>query len=360
MSAPMVSEPLVSVVTPVYNGQAYLAECIESVLAQTYANWEYIIVDNRSTDGTLEIAERYAQNDRRIRIHTNTEFVSSLRNHNIALRLMSPAGKYCKVVHADDWVFPECLNRMVRVAEANPSVGVVGAYTLAGLSVKCDGIPYQTEVMSGHEICRLTLLGELYPFLSPTSLMIRADLIRDKEAFYNESHLHADTEACFDVLQWTDFGFAHQILSYVRTHEDSVTSKVALQFDEFRLAWLDITRRYGRTYLTDPEYKQLWRRRIDEYYRFLGKNLLRLRGKKFLDYHRRELARIDVPFNLGRLMKGMVLEAADPFLGPVRAFSRTGQFVKKHRERMGAHDPHDPAQDRKSGTRYARPKTNLP
>ena len=52
------AEPLVSVVTPVYNGEPYIAECIESILAQTYSNWEYIIVDNRSTDATQLIAEK--------------------------------------------------------------------------------------------------------------------------------------------------------------------------------------------------------------------------------------------------------------------------------------------------------------
>jgi len=53
--------PLVSIVTPVYNGEPYLAECIESVLAQTYPNWEYIIQNNCSTDRTLEIASEYGK-----------------------------------------------------------------------------------------------------------------------------------------------------------------------------------------------------------------------------------------------------------------------------------------------------------
>ena len=68
--------PLVSVVTPVYNGAAYLSECIESVLAQTYTNWEYIIVNNCSTDRTRDIASHYAQQDTRIRLHNNDDFLS--------------------------------------------------------------------------------------------------------------------------------------------------------------------------------------------------------------------------------------------------------------------------------------------
>ena len=69
------SVPFVSIVTPVYNGAAYLADCIESVLAQTYTNWEYIIVDNRSTDSTPDIASAYARRDPRIRVHTNETFL---------------------------------------------------------------------------------------------------------------------------------------------------------------------------------------------------------------------------------------------------------------------------------------------
>ena len=60
--------PLVSVVTPVYNGAEFLVEFIESVLRQTYEDWEYVIVDNRSTDRTLEIAQSFEARDPRIRV----------------------------------------------------------------------------------------------------------------------------------------------------------------------------------------------------------------------------------------------------------------------------------------------------
>src|SRR5512146_3249684 len=106
-------EPLVSVVTPVFNGEKYLRECVDSVLAQTYTNWHYVIVNNCSTDRTLEIAQEYAARDSRIRVVNNREFVGVDANHNNAFREISPDSKYCKVVAADDWIFPECLERMV-------------------------------------------------------------------------------------------------------------------------------------------------------------------------------------------------------------------------------------------------------
>src|SRR5436190_6590278 len=109
------SLPLVSVVTPVYNEAEYLVECVESVLAQTYQKWEYTIVDNCSSDGSLEIARRYAAQDSRIRVFQNQHFLRAIPNHNIALRQISPASRYCKVVLGDDWIFPDCLERMVAV-----------------------------------------------------------------------------------------------------------------------------------------------------------------------------------------------------------------------------------------------------
>ena len=155
------NEPLVSVVTPVYNGETYLAECIESVLAQTYSNWEYVILNNRSTDGTLSVAEGYAQRDRRIRVHSNEALLDVIANYNKAFHLISLASKYCKVVSADDWLFPECLTRMVSLAEANPSVGIVGSYQLSGRgrdgrdwNVRYDGLPYPSTVLPGPEIVR--------------------------------------------------------------------------------------------------------------------------------------------------------------------------------------------------------------
>src|SRR4051812_41097887 len=105
--------PFVSIVTPFYNTEEYLAECIESVLGQTYQNWEYVLVNNKSTDKSAEIARRYAEKDTRLSLVHNTEFLGQVENYNHALRQISPESKYCKMVQADDWIFPRCLEEMV-------------------------------------------------------------------------------------------------------------------------------------------------------------------------------------------------------------------------------------------------------
>jgi glycosyltransferase involved in cell wall biosynthesis len=224
--------PLVSIVTPVYNGEAFLDECIRSVLAQTYQNWEYIILDNCSSDRTLMIAEKYAATNNRIRIFSNTTLLPIMKNWNQALRHMSSDSRYCKVVHADDFLLPECLARMVDVAQACPDAGMVGAYCLWGNRVVSDGLPYGVTAFSGKEIGKMTLLDKIYCFWSPSALMIRSDIIRRRDCFFNEAHLHADIEVCYEILQEFDFAFVHQVLTYIRTHDDSVTSQVAAPYNK--------------------------------------------------------------------------------------------------------------------------------
>ena len=75
-------QPLVSIVTPVYNSDKYFEECIESVLNQTYQNWEYIIADDQSTDRTIEITKQYADTDNRIKLFRNLENLGHYKNGN--------------------------------------------------------------------------------------------------------------------------------------------------------------------------------------------------------------------------------------------------------------------------------------
>ena len=318
------AQPLVSVVTPVYNGEKHLEECIASVLAQTYNNWEYVIVNNCSTDRSLEIAQTYADEDERIRIHNNSTFLSLIRNWNHALKQISPESKYCKVLHADDWLLPECLERMVIVSEEFPSVGIVSSFVLRGTKVTSSGIQYPNTIVSGKEICRSRLLGGPYVFGSPTSLLIRANLIVSRDQFYDESYFHADVESCFNILQHSDFGFVHQVLSYTRLHDESQTSTFASIRGSDQIEKLRMLLHYGPIYFNENEYLELLSLRFDKYYRFLARNFLRFIKKEIRRYHKEILKEVGYPFSLGRFTRAFISELCDKSL---RRLKR--QFMKE-------------------------------
>lgn len=299
----MHTQALVSVLTPVYNGADYLAECIESVLGQSYRNFEYIIVNNASTDRTLEIAQSYASRDSRIRVHSNSQLVGVIENHNIAFGLMSPEAKYCKVVSADDFILPECLSKMVELAEDNPTVGLVGTHSFAGKALTCVGLEYEKKVLPGHEICRSTLLGGPYLFGSPTSLLYRSDLIRKTNAFYPHSSPHADTTACYQSLEHVDFGFVHQILTYTRIHSASQTSR-SLKYGVINLAMLSDFCRFAPKYLNGIELEHRRAVLLDNYYNSLVPTLLaQPRNKDFWRKQRSELQQLGLRFSMLTLLR---------------------------------------------------------
>ncbi len=294
--------PLVSIITPVYNNEEYLAECIESILAQTYQNWDYTIVNNCSTDDSGAIARRYAARDPRIRVLDNEQFLRVVPNHNWALRQISPIGKYCKMVFADDWIFPECLAQMVAVAEQHSSIGIVGAYTLEGNGVSCVGLPYPSSFVDGRQVCRDHLLRSQYVFGSPNSLLYRSDLVRNNDPFFNEANIHADTEVCFSLLRACDFGFIHQVLTFTRVREGSLTG-MAQDLLASLPGRLQILLAYGSDFLNPQERDAALAKHLSEYYRSLGKTLL-LGQKKVLDYHRAKLSASSVGFSRRRVLGG--------------------------------------------------------
>jgi glycosyltransferase involved in cell wall biosynthesis len=297
------SQPLVSIVTPVHNESAYLAECIESVLAQTYENWDYTIVDNCSTDGSAEIARTYAAKDQRIHVHENRQFLPAIANHNLAVSKISPSSEYCKVVLGDDWIFPECLQRMVGLAEQQPSVGIVSAYALAGQQVKWTGLPYSANLISGREICRKHLLDGLYVFGTPTTVLYRAALVRSRDRFYDEANIHADTDVCFALLKRCDFAFIHQVLTVTREQQGSL-STAASDIHAYFPAMLQLLLAYGSYYLAEDELEDRLDCHLSEYYKFLGKSLLVGRNEQFWEYHKGQLTRAGVGFSRSRVAKG--------------------------------------------------------
>lgn len=299
------SQPLVSIVTPVYNEEECLADCVESVLAQSYQNWDYTIVNNCSTDRSLEIARRYAARDSRIRVHDNKQFLQMLVNHNVAVRQISPASKYCKVVLGDDRMFPDCLERMVAVAEACPSVGVVSAYERCGQQIRLTGLPEGETLVRGREACRQFLLGTLLLFGSQTSVLYRADLVRSRNPFYVETDCYADFESCFKLLSSSDLGFVHQVLTFSRPRPQSIGA-ISADIGAHYGSMLGLLSTYGSGCLTREELEKCRDRHVSEYYRFLGRRLWVERGRDFWSYHKETFANARIRFSRARLAKTAV------------------------------------------------------
>jgi len=339
------ARPLVSIVTPVYNGAQYLGECLDSLIAQTYQNWECVVANNCSTDGSGEIARKYAAKDSRIRVEDSQEFLRAVPNFNRALRQMSPASKYCKIVFADDWIFPECLEQMVAVAEEYPSVGIVGAYGLQGRQVMWAGLPYPSKLVSGREICRKLFLEDLYVFGTATSLLFRADLVRSHDPFFNESNLHSDSEACLALLKTCDFGFVNQVLTFTRVREGSLLA-FSQEMNTLIAGRLYDLVTYGPDCLSTEELKSCLDQNLSEYYSFLARNLLRRRDKKFWEYHKRKLTEAGVGFSRARIAGAFAGKLIRAVLNPHGALERR---LKAGRVRK---DPHFlPGFEEKSETR---------
>lgn len=98
--------PKVSIIVPVYKAEKYLNRCIDSILAQTFTDWELLLIDDGSTDRSGDICDEYAKKDTRIRVfHKENGGVSSARN----LGLDSAQGEWVTFIDADDYILPDFL-----------------------------------------------------------------------------------------------------------------------------------------------------------------------------------------------------------------------------------------------------------
>src|SRR6185503_13933208 len=141
------------------------------VLAQTYQDFELVLVNNKSTDGSRKIAESFASRDARVRLVDNETFVDQVANYNGALTKIAPASKYVKIVQADDIIFPTCLSQMVEVAERHPQIGIVSSYYLEGEVLQGEGLPHHVQHLSGRDACRRMLLDGRFFLGSPTVIL---------------------------------------------------------------------------------------------------------------------------------------------------------------------------------------------
>jgi len=113
-------QALVTIGVPVYNGERFLAQCLDSLLSQTYRDFVLLISDNASSDGTQQICERYARADPRVRYHRNLVNIGLYGNFNLLLRLVRTP--YVKLASADDFWAPAMLADAMREMQRDPAL----------------------------------------------------------------------------------------------------------------------------------------------------------------------------------------------------------------------------------------------
>ncbi|MBN1143202.1 MAG: glycosyltransferase family 2 protein [Bacteroidales bacterium] len=235
----MISEnsnnPLVSIGIPVYNGEQYLEECLQSILNQTYQNWECFVINNKSSDRSPEIATSFANRDPRIRLITNPEFVSMMENFNNTIKPISMDAKYFKVVCADDWLFPEYLTSMVELMENHPQTGFCSSYRIDNKNVSCSGLDYyKGPVFDGKKVLLNQLLNKYDVTGSETTVLYRIDTLKKIKTYpriFSDNSYHFDTTLAYELLNMADLAFVFKVLSYTRRHEETFTSQVSIKYN---------------------------------------------------------------------------------------------------------------------------------
>jgi glycosyltransferase involved in cell wall biosynthesis len=229
------NSPLVSIGVPVFNGGQFIEECLESILNQSYSNWECIVVDNCSKDNTNELVRNFLQRDKRFSLYENKKFLSVSDNWNESFAHISEKAAYFKIVPADDWIFPDFLKELVNLMEVTKDAGIGCSYRLDGLVVRGSGLDfYSGNVFNGKRILVDELLSKTDVTGSGNSVIYRiATLKQLKEypmIFSNES-LHGDTELAFNLLFISNLVFVFKVLSYTRRHNSSITSSFAMKIN---------------------------------------------------------------------------------------------------------------------------------
>ncbi|WP_291475186.1 glycosyltransferase family 2 protein [Acidovorax sp.] len=165
--------PKVSILIPVFNRKDYIAECIQSALDQTFTDFEIVVVDNASEDGTWEICQKFAAMDGRVRIFRNDSNIGPVRNWK---RCVDEAkGKFSKILFSDDCLEPNCLSEMVPKL-GDPTVALVFCAARIGKSRDESIIAYSrtdSSRVSSPEFLSLVLSGKAP--VSPGAVLIRTD-----------------------------------------------------------------------------------------------------------------------------------------------------------------------------------------
>jgi len=212
--------PAVSVLMPVYNAQRYLAAAVESVLGQTFRDFELIVVNDGSTDSSGEILARFAGADARMRIisRPNAGLVASL---NEALAIAR--GTFIARMDADDWCLPTRFERQMAYMTAHPDCVLLGTHVM---TMDQDGalIGQMPDITFGHDQIDAALLRRGWPMVHPT-VMMRADALRRAGAYRGETWPYEDHDLFLRLAELGQVENLPDVLLNYRKHAASISAQ---------------------------------------------------------------------------------------------------------------------------------------
>ena len=265
---------LITVLMSVYNGEPFLRQAIDSILAQSFTDFEFLILDDGSQDHSLEVMRDYTDSRVRVVVNDRNRGLPATLNRGLALA----AGAYIARMDQDDIAHPERLQRQFAFMESHPAVGVCGTWMRYFDSERRVWRPPVSDAA-----IRVRMLFDC-PLAHP-SVMLRTDLLRKHKLQYSEDCRKCeDYRFWMDWAPWGEFYNLPEVLMHYRVHEKQmcVTSKPQQQVvaDRIRLTYLEQT---------------------------LGMALSATEGEAFMDYvhGRRDLA-LDRLQAIGRLTVRML------------------------------------------------------
>ncbi len=225
--------PLVSVLLPVFNGEEFLKQTIESVLNQTFVNFEFIIIDDGSTDSSRQIINSF--DDQRIVFIENSENLQLIKTLNKGLEIAK--GNYLARIDADDYMHPTRLEKQVHFLDAHMD------YVLAGSSVQLvrDGIEIEGDIIkyySDHDDIVFSM-SFYCPFIHPT-IMLRMCIVREHQLKFDLGYLHAeDYEFWTRIVRYGKVYNLDENLTYYRVHSNQI-SNVHLDFQKKQMKKIQV------------------------------------------------------------------------------------------------------------------------
>lgn len=214
-----------SVCLPTYNAGGFLSQAIDSILNQTFKDFEIIIIDDGSTDNTPEIINRYLAKDKRIKYFQNAENIGIFHNWNKCLDYAT--GDYITMFAQDDVMLPKNLETKVKILDENPNLGLVTSSVkiidAKGNLNQWDWANYADDKLAKGRDWVLNNLGEANPICCPFVLMNRWALEKVGGKFNTNYAYASDFEMWLKIGLIADLYFIKETLGYYRWHDSNKT-----------------------------------------------------------------------------------------------------------------------------------------